>query len=134
MVTQIAKGWVGREVAVMFQKFMTNEFSQLKAADVLDKFEEMEPKIEAACSDIEVIAALANSIIDEVAGRSAAKMKEKQTEALKKFFAMVPKDVASNLWTSLLSNPKTKKIVMPWQSDAEFCEVLRKVYGIDSKN
>lgn len=133
MVTQIAKGWVGREVAVMFQKFMTNEFSQLKACDILDKFEEMVPKIEAACSDIEVIAALANSITDEVANRSAAKMKEKQTEALKKFFGMVPKDVASNLWTSLLSNPKTKKIVMPWQSDADFCEVLRKVYGIDSK-
>jgi hypothetical protein len=60
-------------------------------------------------------------------------MKEKQVDALKKFFGMVPKDVASNLWTSLLSNPKTKKIVMPWQSDADFCEVLRKVYGIDSK-
>ena len=133
MVTQIAKGWVGREVAVMFQKFMTNEFSQLKACDILDKYEEMIPKIEAACSDIEVIAALANSLVDEVANRSAAKMKEKQTLALKNFFGMVPKDVASNLWTSLLSNPKTKKIVMPWQSDADFCEVLRKVYGLAEK-
>jgi hypothetical protein len=133
MVTQIAKGWVGREVAVMFQKFMTNEFSQLKAADILDKYEEMIPKIEAACSDIEVIAALANSLVDEVSNRSAAKMKEKQTLALKNFFGLIPKDVASNLWTSLLGNPKTKKIVMPWQSDADFCEVLRKVYGLAEK-
>lgn len=133
LVTQVAKGWVGREVAVMFQKFMTNEFSQLKASDILDKFEEMVPKIESACSDIEVIAALANSVVDEVANRSAAKMKEKQVEALKKFFGMVPKDVASNMWTSLLSNPKTKKIVMPWQTDADFVEVLRKVYGLNDK-
>lgn len=133
LVTQVAKGWVGREVAVMFQKFMTNEFSQLKASDILDKFEEMVPKIESACSDIEVIAALANSVVDEVANRSAAKMKEKQVEALKKFFGMVPKDVASNMWTSLLSNPKTKKIVMPWQTDADFVDVLRKVYGLNDK-
>jgi hypothetical protein len=60
-------------------------------------------------------------------------MKEKQTLALKNFFGMIPKDVASNLWTSLLSNPKTKKIVMPWQTDADFCEVLRKVYGLAEK-
>ena len=133
IITQVAKGWVGREVAVMFQKFMTNEFSQLKASDILDKFEDMVPKIEAACSDIEVVAALANSIVEEVSTRSAAKMKEKQVEALKKFFQMIPKDVASNLWTSLLGNPKTKKIVMPWQSDADFCEILRKVYGLADK-
>lgn len=133
IITQVAKGWVGREVAVMFQKFMTNEFSQLKASDILDKFEDMVPKIEAACSDIEVVAALANSIVEEVSNRSAAKMKEKQIDALKKFFQMIPKDVASNLWTSLLSNPKTKKIVMLWQNDAEFCEILRKVYGLADK-
>ena len=130
LVTQISKGWVGREIAVMFQKFMTNEFSQLKACDILDKFEEMFPKIETACSDIEVIAALANSLVEEIASRPASKIKEKQTEAIKKFFEMIPKDVASNLWGSLLTHPKTKKTVMTWQADLEFCDVVKKVYGI----
>jgi hypothetical protein len=130
LVTQISKGWVGREIAVMFQKFMTNEFSQLKACDILDKFEEMFLKIETACSDIEVIAALANSLVEEIASRPAAKIKEKQTEAIKKFFEMIPKDVASNLWSSLLTHPKTKKTVMTWQADLEFCDVVKKVYGI----
>jgi hypothetical protein len=60
-------------------------------------------------------------------------MKDKQINALKSFFAIVPKDVASNMWTSLLSNTKTKKIVLPWQSDPDFCEVLRKVYGLSEK-
>ncbi len=129
IITQVSKGWVGREIAVLFQKFMTNEFSKLKAADVLDKFEEMIPKIEAACSDIEVIAALSNSVVEELNQRPATKIKDKQTDALKKFFGMIPKDVASNLWTSLLANTKIKKILLQWQGDAEFCKVLRQVYG-----
>jgi hypothetical protein len=60
-------------------------------------------------------------------------MKDKQIAALKAFFGLVPKDVASNMWTALLSNPKTKKIVLPWQTDAEFTETLRKVYGLSEK-
>jgi hypothetical protein len=133
LLTQVTKGWVGREIAVMFQKFLTNEFSQLRPSDVLDRYEEMLPKIESACSDIEVISALANSIVDEVSNRRSDKMKDKQIVALKSFFAIVPKDVASNMWTSLLGNTKTKKIVLPWQSDPDFCEVLRKVYGLSEK-
>lgn len=128
ILTQVAKGWVGREIAVMFQKFVANEFSQLRPEDVLDNFEKTKPKIESACNDIEVIAALARSVVAEVNGRSLTKTKDKQREALRNFFMMLPNDVASQTWVSMLGGNKTKKIVMEWQSDEEFREHLKQIY------
>lgn len=128
MLTQVAKGWVGREIAVMFQKFLTNEFSQLKAEDVLDNFPKVKTKIEAACNDIEVIAALARSVVAEVNDRSLTLTKEKQRENLRKFFMMLPNDVASQAWVGLLAGAKSKKIVMEWQGDNDFREHLKKIY------
>ena len=128
MLTQVAKGWVGREIAVMFQKFITNEFSHLRPEDVLDTFEKVKPKIEKATSDIEVIAALARSVVAEANDRGAVKMKDKQKDALKSFFLMLPNDVASQAWVGLLSGKKTKKIVMGWQSDEKFRDHLKQVY------
>jgi hypothetical protein len=128
MLTQVAKGWVGREIAVMFQKFITNEFSQLRPEDVLDNFDKVKSKVEAATADIEVVAALARSVVAEVNERSATKMKDKQKEALKEFFMMLPNDVASQTWVGLLSGKKTKKMVMEWQSDDDFREHLKQVY------
>ena len=133
LLTQTAKGWVGRALAVGFSRFMTNEFCQLKPADVLDKYEEFLPKIEAACSDIEVISALANSVIEELANREKKNISEKQLSALKEFFKLIPKDVASSMWTGLLHNPKTKKVVQPFINDQEFCQNLQAVYGLSGK-
>ena len=128
MLTQVAKGWVGREIAVMFQKFVVNEFSHLRPEDVLDNFEKMKPKIENACNDIEVIAALARSVVAEVNGRSLTKTKDKQRKALREFFMMLPNDVASQSWVALLSGAKTKKIVMEWQGDEDFRDHLKQIY------
>jgi hypothetical protein len=128
MLTQVAKGWVGREIAVMFQKFVENEFSQLRPEDVLDNFDKTKPKIESACNDIEVIAALARSVIAEVNGRSLTKTKTKQREALREFFMMLPNDVASQSWVAMLSGAKTKKIVMEWQGDEDFRDHLKQIY------
>jgi hypothetical protein len=128
MLTQVAKGWVGREVAIMFQKFVTNEFCLLKADDVLDNFEKTKDKIEEACSDIEVIAALARSVVTEANARTARNMKDKQKKALKSFFMMLPNDVASDTWVGLLGGKKTKKVVMEWQSDSDFSERLKEIY------
>lgn len=134
MLSQVASGWIGRKEAVTFVKFMVNEFSQLKASDILDSFEEMKERIEASCADIEVVAALANSVCAEVESRPAAKMKEKQIDALKKFFAIIPKDVAGNMWTELLKGKKGKTICQPWQSDPEFVKTLTAVFGITKKS
>ncbi len=128
MLTQVAKGWVGREIAVMFQKFVTNEFSQLRPEDVLDNFEKMKGKVESACNDIEVIAALARSVVAEVNRRSLTKTKDKQRNALRNFFMMLPNDVASQAWVSLLGGPKSKKIVMEWQNDEDFRDHLKQIY------
>jgi hypothetical protein len=130
MLTMIAKGWVGREISIMFQKFLTNEFSLLKADDVLDSFDKVKSKIEASCSDIEVIAALARSVVAEVNNRSLTKMKDKQRLSLRNFFMMLPNDVASQSWVLLLNGEKSKKIVMEWQADQEFSEHLRRVYAV----
>ena len=128
MLTQVTKGWVGREIAVMFQKFVTNEFSQLKASDVLDSYDDFEDRIESACDDIEVIAALARSVVAEANDRGAAKMKDKQKDNLKKFFMLLPNDVASQTWVSLLGGKKTKKMVMNWQADDTVGARLKEIY------
>jgi len=128
MLTQVAKGWLGREISVMFQKFVTNEFSLLRPEDVLDSFEKVKSKIESSCNDIEVIASLSRSVVAEVNSRSLTKLKDKQRDALREFFMMLPHDVASQAWVTLLGGEKSKKIVMDWQSDEAFREHLRKIY------
>jgi len=128
MLTQVTKGWVGREIAVMFQKFLTNEFSHLRPSDILDDFEKVKTKVEAACNDIEVVAALSRSVVAEVNERSLTKTKEKQRKNLREFFMMLPCDVASQAWVALLGGQKSKKIVMEWQNDEDFREHLKKIY------
>jgi hypothetical protein len=128
MLTQVAKGWLGREIAIMFQKFVTNEFSQLKAEDVLDNFSKYKKDIEKTCCDIEVIAVLSKSVVKEANARSAKDLKDKQKNNLKQFFLMLPSDVASDVWVGLLRGSKTKRFVMEWQSDTAFEEKLKEVY------
>lgn len=128
MLTQVTKGWVGREIAVMFQKFVTNEFSQLTPDDVLDNFDKSSKKIVSACDDIEVIAALARSVVIEVNSRNANKMKDAQKENLKKFFMILPNDVASQSWVGLLGGKKSKKLVLGWQTDDTVGERLKSIY------
>ena len=112
----------------MFQKFVTNEFSQLKAEDVLDNFSKYKKDIEKTCSDIEVIAVLAKSVVKEANTRSAKTLKDKQKDNLKSFFMLLPSDVASDVWVGLLRGTKTKRFVVEWQSDKDFEEKLKEVY------
>ena len=128
MLAQVAKGWLGREISIMFQKFITNEFSLLRPEEVIDTFDKVKSKVEAACNDIEVVGALARSVVAEVNKRSLTKMKDKQRSNLREFFMMLPNDVASQAWVSLLNGEKSKKIVLEWQGDESFREHLRKIY------
>jgi GTP-binding protein EngB required for normal cell division len=129
LLTQIASGWLGREIAAMFPKFFENEFSRLSAEDVLDNFDSVKEKIEGACSDIEVIAALARSVILEAINRKADKLKEDvQGANLKKFLFLLPKDVGSNYWKELLSSQKTKKLVLTWQEDPMVSDYIRQMF------
>ncbi len=128
MLAQVAKGWVGREIAIMFQKFVTNEFSQLRPGDVLDNLEECKGKVEAACNDIEVVAQLSRAVIAEANARNAAKLKDKQKDNLRNFIMMLPNDVVAQTWTLCLAGDKTKKIAQSWSDIPEFREFIKRVY------
>lgn len=128
MLAQVVKGWLGSEIAAMFQKFVQNEFSRLRPADILDKWDKVKDRVEGACSDIEVIAAHANNVMAELKKRPAKRIGDDQKEALKQFFLLCPADVASSFWVELLGNTKTKKIVALWKSDPVMAEKLRVIY------
>ena len=55
-------------------------------------------------------------------------MKDKQKENLKKFFMILPNDVASQSWVGLLGGKKSKKMVMTWQTDYTVGERLKSIY------
>lgn len=131
MLTMIAKGWVGRETALPFEKFVTSEFSYLRAEDVLNDFDKYREKIVSACADIEVIAALANSVVSTYNDRS--RVDEKHKKALYNFFLLLPKDVASNTWTQILSGKKSREVSKTWQQEPEFTEFLMSIYTQRSK-
>lgn len=128
LLTQVCKGWVGPEIAAQFPKFVANEYSRLKAADILDNFDKVKDKIEAACSDMEVIAGLANSVINEVKKRSSAKLKEEQQKGLRDFFLLLPSDVAATVWTELLKHKAAKKFMSTWTDDDEVSEKIERIY------
>lgn len=128
MLAMVAKGWIGEELAPSFAKFLQNEFSRLKPSDVLDDFEKVEDKIEGACSDMEVIAAIANGVINEVKKRNSAKLKEKQQEGLRRFFLMIPSDVAATIWSELLKHKAAKKFMNNWQDDPEVEAKIERIF------
>jgi hypothetical protein len=128
MITQIAKGWLGSTVSVMFPKFLANDFARLKPDEILDDLASVKHKVEAACSDIESIASLAQSVSRTIEKRTAASMQAKQRDNIKEFMQLLPKDVASQFWTSILEIKKMKKILLSWQTDKDFSAFIRSVY------
>ena len=128
LMTQIAKGWLGSKIAVMFPKFYLNEYSRLSPSDVLDDFDKVKAQIEASCSDIEVVASISNGVCNELKNRSAAKLGDSQKENIKKFMQLLPKDVASKFWVEILAIPKIKKVVVEWQKDDQFSDYVKSIY------
>lgn len=125
---QVVKGFVGTETAIMFQRFISNEFSRIKPSEVLDNYDELEDSLIEAADNIEVIAELATGVIEEANNRDGRKMKDEQKNNLRKFFMILPNDVASNIWVKCLKGKRTKKIATEWQSDESFAEKLKQVY------
>lgn len=128
MLTQLCKGWLGAEIAITFPKFLQNEFSRLKASDIVDEFEKVREKVEAACSDMEIIAGIANSVINEVKKRPAGKLEAQQQKCLRDFFLILPSDVAATVWTELLKYKIAKKFMASWQDDAEVSAKIERIY------
>ncbi len=128
VLTMICKGWVGVGISTMFPKFLMNEYSRLKADDILDNFEKVRHKVEAAVSDIESVAALSRSVIAELNRREMASFTDVHRDAIKSFMQLLPKDVTSQFWVDLLSIPKMKKVVMEWQKDKVFSKYVHSIY------
>lgn len=128
LLTQITKGWLGAHISIMFPKFLANEFARLKPDDVLDNFEQVRHKVEAAAIDIESIAALSRSITNVLSKRNAATLGVQQRENIKLFMQLLPKDVASQFWLGLLEIKPLKKIILSWQNDKDFSAFIRSVY------
>lgn len=128
LLTQVCKGWLGTQVSITFPKFLANDFARLKAEDVLDRFEEVQHKVEAAAIDIESIAALSKSVVNLLDKRNVADLSDDNKENIKRFMQLLPKDVASQFWVEILKLQKLKKIILTWQKDADFSEFIRSVY------
>ena len=128
LFVQVAKGWIGRDLAITFQKFVDNEFSLLTASDVLDKYDENEDKIEQSCNDIEIIALLASNVLKEANKRHAKNFKEKEKENLYKFFMMLPNDVAADTWSKITNGAKTKKLLSEWRNKDGFQKHIEEIY------
>jgi hypothetical protein len=127
MFVQVTKGFVGTEVAIMLQRFISNEYSRIKPSDVLDKFEELEESLIESCESIEVIAELAVAVVEDANKRASGKFKDLQKTNLQKFFMILPNDVASNVWVKLLKGKRTKKLVTEWDSE-EFQAKIEQVF------
>ena len=127
MFVQVTKGFVGTEVAIMLQRFISNEYSRIKPSDVLDKFDDLEESLIESCESIEVIAELAVAVVEDANKRSSSKFKDLQKNNLQKFFMILPNDVASNVWVKLLKGKRTKKLVTEWDSE-EFQAKIEQVF------
>ena len=123
LIHAVAQGWLGTVVAISFQKFYQNDFSRLKAEDVLDNFEQVKHKIEQACADIEVIASLSRNVTTLLAKRTG-KISDESKENLKQFFMMLPADVASQCWVDILKT--MKKDIQDWKNDPVFAAHLKR--------
>ena len=133
LVTQICKGWLGANISIMFPKFLANDYSRLKAEDVIENLtdDSVKNKIEAACADIESVAALANSVIRLLEKREVSSLSAQNRDNIKDFIKLIPKDVGSSFWTKLLkiSDKGLNKVIRGWQvSDPDFSEHLKRIF------
>lgn len=102
----------------------------MTGSDILDNFSDVAARI-GTLSDEET-AQLTSDVIAEVVSRKGD-VTDHQIGNLKSLFATLASKPAQSLWTAMLAAPESKKVAMPWQNDAEFCALLRSIYGLASK-
>lgn len=130
-LTQVCNSWLGESVGVIFPKFLSNDFSRLKAEDVIKKFDEISFKIESACSDIESIGSLADSVTKLLEQNPDMMSNQEYANNLKKFLLILPKDVASSFWQSMLNIKAIKKFIQSWINDEQVRNFMSSVYIIN---
>jgi hypothetical protein len=128
----LAKGWLGKGVAAAFVVYLTKEFARLRPSDILERLQDDDvlKKVEGACSDIESIATISNSLLGELDKRSKA-LSDRNAKNLKTFFCMLPLDVAARFWQELGGKRKKyNKFLTDCAQDKDFMKRLESVYLI----
>jgi hypothetical protein len=130
--TQLGSGFVGHELSNSFTTWFMTQYEQIRPSDVLEDFEKFKPKLLALCSEMDNIAAFAESFSNEINKRDSLKDNEK--ENLKKFLTEVPKEVASKVWYSIIQIMHIKRFMLECQkTDREFVEYMKSVYSSKNK-
>lgn len=108
---QVVSGWVGRGIGQLFDKFVRNEFSQIRPGDVLDRFDTVKEKVQKSAVDIEVISQLAIAVLNEYNDREASKIKDKQKQALLAFLELLDGDVFGQAWSLLAKGQRSRQLM-----------------------
>ncbi|MBT6052347.1 MAG: AAA domain-containing protein [Candidatus Scalindua sp.] len=116
MVQLLAAGFVGTKVAPKFAKFVREEFAQLTAYDILDKYDEMKDKIEKQCKDGLPEAAANSSILvelctDVLKKEDGKKVSVERMKNYKKFLDIVNMDILCSAWQGLMGHSKTLEVI-----------------------
>lgn len=134
LMTQVAKGWLGAGISITYPAYFKNEYSRLKAEDILDNYDEVEAKFLRACEDVEAVAGLAQSVMRELEKRAKNSVKsigDKQLANLAKVWMVVPKDIASDMWKTMLGiHPKVRTYMHSFTETPEGEVRLNSVFGI----
>lgn len=131
-ITQLAEGFVGVELANSFATWFISQYGIIRPADVLENFDKYEEKLLALCSEIDNIAAFAESFSNEIKSRKELAPVEKVN--FKKFMKAVPKEIASRVWRSVINTMHIKVFMMESQkTDREFVEYMKSVYSSKRK-
>lgn len=99
-------------------------------SDVLDNLNDFASQISSLGQ--EAITVLSQDIVATATGRTADSLDERNIQNLKRYFSLIPSKDAQAFWTMMLGSTETKRVAMPWQTDAEFCNLLRTIYGLSS--
>lgn len=131
LITSICEGWVGENISIMFPKFLLNDASRIDPSDVLFKFEQFESKIGNICSDIELVSSLSLNVfktMEDMSPENFSANLPKISSSLKRFIAIIPKDVAALLWTNLLKGNNTRAMARSWNTDPAVTKVLSAIF------
>lgn len=127
--TEIACGWVGTLAGPAFVQWAINNYNSLSAHDILTNMENIRDEVDRAIENIEVVSSLANAVVRDFKDFDfTPENREDTVNNLRDFFLLVPADVASNMWTQLFRDNKTKSVLTnAWRKDEVVMSKIRRV-------
>jgi len=130
-----ASGFLGNICAVKFQKFVELEYKVLDAEKILESMDKtVEAHITKLKNDGKVpeIATYNNQIVEYIAKNVTDALSAKQSKNLLTYVKLIPNEIVSNLWKSMLDEADgCKEIAEKWyNSDTEISNYIGSVFSI----